>query len=339
MKERRAEYRKPVRLSVPGVYVYTPGISLVCWISGYLFSVGYPVYGEVSATPLWNTICRILPDKTITYLIGLVLTAGGALLIQRANYVLGLVREKTFLPFVLYILLISTNIEFFPFKSTSVGIFCLILGLYFLFKSYHDPYSQENTYKTALLIATGSLLWVHILWFFPLFWYGMYKFKCLNLRAILASLLGFLTVYWFLLGWCVWKQDFSFLAFSFTTLWKMQLLDFSQGDPTGWITILLVALFITCAAVYILTHEHEEALRTRQYLSFLMVFTVCSFLLFFLYGQSSEEFLIAACVPASILLAHFFAVNKNRFVFWGYHLFVIMLGLIILGSLWSSGSY
>ena len=197
---------------------------IVCWMVSYLYSVGYPVYGEVSATPLWNTICQALPGKEFTYIIGMVLMFGGAFLLHRANYVLVLIREKTMLPFLFYVLFISTNPDFFPLKSTSVGVFCLILAIYQLFTAYHDPEAREKAYSAALLIGIGSLLWVHLLWFLPLFWLGMYNFRSLTPRTFIASLLGVATVYWFLLGWCV-AEGFYAVQRSF--------LDTFQGAPLG----------------------------------------------------------------------------------------------------------
>lgn len=91
--------------------------------------------------------------------------AGGAFLVHRVNYALMLIREKTLLPFLFYALLTSTNPDFFPLKSTSVGVFCLILALYQLFTSYHDPDATDKAYNASLIISIGSLLWIHILWF------------------------------------------------------------------------------------------------------------------------------------------------------------------------------
>lgn len=324
-----------MRLSVPGVYGYTLGLSFLCWVVGYIFSVGYPVSSGINPTPLWQSLCQILPGKEITYLTGLLLMTGGALLIQRTNYMLMLIREKTFLPFVVYILLVSTNPDFFPLKSTSVGIFCLILSLYGLFRSYHNPLSQGSIYKIALLIGTGSLLWIHLLWFMPLIWYGMYSFKSLNFRTFLASLLGLLTIYWFLFAWCLWIQDFSFITVPFTTLANFRLLLITGEEVYEWLGLLLVAMLTVIASVQILTHEYEEGLRTRQYLWFLIVFTIVSFLLFFVYEQISEEFLLIACLPSSILLSHFFAVRRKRIVFWTYHVFVIVLSILFLMRLWN----
>ena len=157
----RVAYNKFTRrfdFSAPQTFIPVLLACMVCWVVSYLYSVGYPVYGEVSATPLWNAICQALPGKEFTYIIGMVLMAGGAFLLHRANYVLVLIREKTMLPFLFYILFISTNPDFFPLKSTSVGVFCLILAIYQLFTSYHDPEAREKAYSAALLIGIGSLL-------------------------------------------------------------------------------------------------------------------------------------------------------------------------------------
>ena len=113
--------------------------------------------------------------------------AGGAFLVHRVNYALMLIREKTLLPFLFYALLTSTNPDFFPLKSTSVGVFCLILALYQLFTSYHDPDATDKAYNASLISSIGSLLWIHILWFLPLFWLRMYNFRTLNIRTFVAA--------------------------------------------------------------------------------------------------------------------------------------------------------
>ena len=184
------KYSRRFDFSAPPTFVPVLLACIACWVVSYLYSVGYPVYGEVSATPLWNTICQTLPGKEFTYIIGMALMFGGAFLLHRANYVLVLIREKTMLPFLFYVLFISTNPDFFPLKSTSVGVFCLILAIYQLFTTYHDPEAREKAYSAALLIGIGSLLWVHLLWFLPLFWLGMYNFRSLTSRTFIASLLG-----------------------------------------------------------------------------------------------------------------------------------------------------
>ena len=298
-----------------------------CWIASYLNSVGYPVYGEVTATPLWNAICQVLPGKAFTYGIGMLLMFGGAFLLHRANYILVLIREKTLLPFLFYVL--------FPLKSTSLGVFCLILAIYQLFTSYHDPEAKSNAYNAALLIGVGSLLWVHILWFLPLFWMGMYNFRTLNIRTFLASLLGIGTIYWFLLGWCVWFRDFTPFTIPFAALFKIRFLISQELGLLDWIGILWMALLTTVSAINIITHEFEDVLRTRQFLSFLIAMSVWAFALYLLYEQVSEEFLETACIPASILIADFFTVMRGKVIFWTFYSTIVLYITLLVLRLWN----
>lgn len=309
--------------------------SIACWVASYFHSVGYPVYGEVTAPPLWNAICQVLPGKAFTYTLGLLLMFGGAFLLHRANYILVLIREKTLLPVLFYVLFISTNPDFLPLKSTSLGVFCLILAIYQLFTSYHDPGAKSNAYNAALQIGIGSLLWVHILWFIPIFWIGMYTFRSLNMKTFIASLLGVGTVYWFLLGWCLWFGDFTPFTVPFAGLFKIRFLTATGLGLFDWIGIAVAAILTGVSALNIITHEYEDILRTRQYLSFLILLSVWAFALYFLYEQASEEFLETACIPASILIAHFFTVMRGRIIYWTFYSTLVLYFILSIIRIWN----
>ena len=274
--------------------------------------MGFPVALDAYDVPLWKTFCAWIPGPAAAYAIGLLLMFGGAFLIQRMNYVVGLIREKTALPFLFFVLLISTNPAFFPLKSTSVGVVCLVLGLYQLFLSYHNTATQGLAYNWALLIGAGSLFWIPILWFMPLFWFGMYQLRSLSFRTFGATLFGFLTVYWLVLGWCVWQHDFTWFTGSFPVLVRFRP---AVAPVDVWHLVILAwtGLLVLAAAINIFTHEYSDSLRTRENLSFLVVFCGWTLVPYFLY-DSSEEFLVAACIPSSILMAHFFTVKWNKWV-------------------------
>ncbi len=336
MRGRYSGYSRQYNLDSTGNYLYLLVVSLLFWITGYLYSVGYPVYEEVTATPLWNAVCRALPNKFVTYLIGFLLMSGGAFLIHRMNFLLAIIREKTFLPFLLYIFLISTNLDLFPLKAASAGIFCLILATYQLFTSFHESNAVNKAFNAALFIGAGSLFWVYTLWFLPLFWIGMYNFKSLSLRTFLASLMGLIAIYWFLFGWCVIKHDFTPFTLSFSVLAKIHLFRINGAGLIDWIILAYAGFFTLIAALHIITHDHEDNLRTRQYLFFLIAFAVLSFGLFFIYEQSSAEFLSVACMPVALLLSHYFTVNKGRKRFMTYYISVTVFIILIVMRLWSS---
>lgn len=321
--------------------IYSPlflaGIACVCfgsWMVGYLFSVGFPVYGEVSSAPFWNKFCQYLTIKEVAYLTGFLLTLGGALLLQKSNLELGLIREKTRLPFFLNLFLISTNSDFFSLNPASFGVFFLIVAMSMLFMGYQDSNARETAYNTSLIISLGSLLWVHILWFVPLFWHGMYRFRMLNIRTFLASLMGILTIYWFLLGWCVWTHDYS--SFSIIpSLFKIQILTTDYSDWLNWAGVIWISLLTLIAIINIISHDTDDIQRTRQYLYHLILFAFWSFSLAILFAQSSEEFLQASCIPSSLLMAHFFTLVRRRFVRVLLYLTVLLFIVLLSLRLWS----
>ncbi|MDD2435959.1 MAG: hypothetical protein PHG27_00355 [Massilibacteroides sp.] len=334
MEQRYTGYR--VKSKRQSLWVFT-GITFVCfgsWVAGYLSSVGFPVYGGVGDAPLWNAFCKILPSKEITYLIGFILMMGGAVLLQKSNYELMLIREKSKLPFFLNIFLISTNPNFFPLNPASFGVFFLIVAISLLFSTYHRHDVRSTAFNISLIISLGSLLWIHILWFIPLFWYGMYKFRTLTVRAFLASLVGFVTIYWFLLGWCVWSRDFS-PFFVFSSLFKIQLISFSYMDWINWIGMFLVAFVFLIAVVNIISHDLDDIQRTRHFLYLLVLFGFWSFALAVLFAQSADEFLQSACIPSSLLIAHFFTLSRGRVVGWLYYFTLLSFAVILSVRLWN----
>lgn len=300
-------------------------LSILCWGIGYFGNVGFPLLPDAYDTPVWKACGTWIADKETAYFIGLLLMFGAAFLIHRMDYVLGLIREKTIFPFLFFSLFISTNPAFFPLKSTSVGAFCLVLGLYELFRSYHAPELRSFAFNWGFLMGIGSLFWIHILWFVPLFWFGMYHLRSLGIRSFLASVFGLAAVYWCLLGWCVWQKDFTFFTATFPLLVQFKLVGFT-GGIWPWVTVFYSAFLTLLAAINIFTQEYADSLRTRENLSFLVVFTIWASLLYFLYEYASEEFMITACISASVLVAHFFTVRWNK---WVGGLFYFTIGIFI----------
>ncbi|WP_085537464.1 hypothetical protein [Massilibacteroides vaginae] len=334
MESRYTGYAQVRNVYSPLLLVGIAFVSLGSWLIGYLFSIGFPVYGGVSAAPFWNMFCQILTIKEITYLMGFLLMLGGAFLLQKSNYELGLIREKTLLPLFLNLFLISTNLNFFPLNPASFGVFFLIVAICNLFMGYHNEDARGTAYNSTLIVSLGSLLWIHILWFIPLLWHGMFRFRMLTIRTFLASLMGLATIYWFLLGWCVWTHDFSPFSI-FPSLFKIQLLSLGYTDWVNWVGILWVVIITLIAVVNIISHDSDDIQRTRQYLYHLILFGFWSLSLAVLFAQSANEFLQVACIPSSLLTAHFFTLVRHRFVRWLLYFTFILFVALLSFRLWN----
>ncbi|MDR3260606.1 MAG: hypothetical protein LBT78_02085, partial [Tannerella sp.] len=309
-------------------FLFTLFICLCCWAVTYYFS-GDGGGQIVPATLLWDRISGFWPDKSSTYAIGAFLLCCMAASLQRANYFLIIIRGKSKLPFLLFLLLNTTTFGFIPLRPVSVAFFFLILCLYELFRAYQDRMEPGRAYKAMIYLGIGSLIWVHLLWFIPLFWYGMFQFRLLNFRSFTASVLGIITTYWILLGWCVWKHDFSMLSVSFQNLTAFtpvsltDLVNFRQ-----LVNPLAALLMIVTLSVYLRLHEFNVGLRTRQFVSFLLTCGKYVIPFLFLFKPDCVNFLCVFYIPVSLLASYLFFNASGKHVILCYYL--IMVFTIIL---------
>lgn len=327
--------RKRINLSSLPNLILTVLVCLVCWTVGYQYSAGYPVVCDTGVSPIWEAVCAMLPDKRFTYLIGCSLICLLAFIIQRINFSFVIVRGKTLLPFLFFLLFVSTNPDIFPLRPASLALFFVLGALAELFGSYQSPEQTGRAFNLSVYLSLGSLIWPHLLWMVPLFWFGMYRLHSLTFQNLLTSLLGILTTFGFVLVWCLWKHDYTFF-----TILKEQLTAVNPvflRDPLRieWLSSICVVCLTIITYIYILLHEFEHTIRTRQHLSFLIVFAFYSLVPLGLYEGYSADFLCLFYVPSSMLIAYFFSDRRNLLTYLFYILIVIFLVLLLLVRLWT----
>lgn len=307
----------------------------LCWGACYIDSVGYPVTDKETVTPLWNALCGMLKGKTEAYLLGMLLTAGGAFMLHRASYSMVLIRENTRLTLLFYVLLISTNLSFLPIKPTTFGVFFLILALYELFSSYHDSEARSKAFNVGLLLGAGSLLWIQLLWFLPVFWIGMYIFLSLGWRTFFATLVGVIAVYWLLLGWCFFEGDFAPFTDTFPEMIRVSPPALSDVSTETLIEMGVGTLLTIASVVKIVFHGIYNRRRMRLFLEFTTILAAWACALCFLFNQVAEEFLMTAYVPVSILIGHFFTNVRSRFLTWLFYATVTLFFTLLFLRLWN----
>jgi hypothetical protein len=332
-----AGYKSEKRLNLSGfpTVVVTLLVCTACWWIGYYCPIGYPVRSGESASLLWDLVCRNLPAETIyLYVSGFSLLLLGAALLQRFNFLFMISKEKTVLPFLLFLLLNSANPDFYPIRPVSLGIFLLLFAMFELFSSYQNP-KTSPMFNMTVYLSAGSLLWPYFLWLIPVFWIGMYQFRILNARTLAASLLGLFTVFWFVLGWCVWKHDYAVILNIFHCLVDFRIVFLQESGLSIWLAPLCVFLLMLALSIHVLFIEQENTIRIRHFLSFLFIFGIIIFILSLLYAPNFADFLCVFSIPVSIILSYFFSGKYGIITFLLYLLLTIVLITSFLISVWN----
>lgn len=313
----------------------TFAVSLLCWGIGYFYSVGFPLTNESAILPLWSILCEFLSSKIVVYIAGLLLLLLSAFIMQRVSDMEMLIRERTRLPFLLFVLLTSTNVGVIPLKEVTVVLLCLVFMVYELFKSYQQPEATGTLFNAGVLIGFASLFMPQILWFVPLLWIGMYQFRSLSLKSTMASLVGVLIIYWFALAWCTWKHDFSMFTLLYSSIADFKILFIATSFQYYQIGIMGIVLILIMALFHIKIDAFSNSVRVRQMLSFLLNVSVWTLFLMLIYGNSVDSFIAILYLPGSVLIAYFFENMHNRFRFLLYSFTLIICVVSFVMRVWN----
>jgi len=302
-------------------------ICLLCWLAGYVYSTGFPLMAGDAIVPVWGMLCEWVNNKEVAYAFGLFAVVLNAFIIQRINDIEMLIRERTRLVFMFFILLTSTNAGIMPINNVTIALLCLVLMIYELFKTFQLPEAKGKLFNAGVYLGVAGLFVPQALWFVPLLWLGMYQLLSLNCRSWMASLLGVLTVYWFVLTWCVWKHDFSLFSMLFASLADFKLFSIFLSLRYSHIGFALIILVMIPVFLNIKMDAINNRMRVRQMLSFLLNMSIYSFGLLCLYGGNADAFFAVLYLPLAILMAYFFENLRKPFHYLLYY-FMLVLGLL-----------
>ena len=331
-----AIYKRERRLNLSGFpnIVFTLLICASCWMIGYYNTIGYPI--RSGASLLWDVICRILPAKiNHLYLLGFMLLCVGASLLQRFNFLFVIIREKTTLPFLLFLLFNSVSPDFYPLRPISFAVFLLIFALFELFGSYQNPKAINSMFNVMVSLSAGSLICPYFLWFIPVFWVGMYIFKILNGRTFAASMLGLFTTCWFVLGWCVWKHDYAVFTNLVLCITDIRFVIMQNEWLIEWLAPLCIFFFMIILYVQFSVLEHENTIRTRHFLSFLLISGIVAFVLSLFYASGLDDLLCVFYLPASIIVSYFFSGKYGIVASLLYYLLMALLIILLFIRIWN----
>ena len=227
-----------------------------------------------------------------------------------------IIRNRTFLPAFLYLLFTGTIPDLYSDLSGSVSAVCFLLCIFFLFASYLQERSQAHALNIALVLTLGSFLWAPLLYFFPVFWLGMYQLRSLNFRSFVASLLGFITIYLFAFTWN-FHQGTLAAFFQENPDWQ----SLSHIKPLGfdlweYLIIGFLAMLFFLSGGNIFVTSISEKIKTIMVLRFLYIVCALVFILLLLQNDWKKEWFSILCVPLSLLATHLFALTEKTVIRW-----------------------
>ncbi|GHT56139.1 hypothetical protein AGMMS49982_22760 [Bacteroidia bacterium] len=250
-----------------------------------------------------------------------------ALLLLTLSQSFLVISQRTLLPAFFYLLFASTSPKYFEAWQGSLMALLVLLGFYALFATYQRPKSQVNALNIAILLTLGSFVWTPMLYFFALFWYGLYRFKSLNMKTFFATWMGVLVIYFFIATWSLFQDDWTiFQSYvpSFDTQWEWNLDVFSIKE---WLVIAYLGFLFLRVGGDIFMSAVSEKVRTATTLSYLYFFTLAVFIFFGMQIQTDYAWRLIIYIPIALLIAHYFTLSDNKNSGW---LFALTIAVFVV---------
>lgn len=281
---------------------------------------------------IWNQLSPLVSNPTLSFLLGFICLIIISWFSGLTSTQFVFIRKKTTLISAIPLLLFSSAPLFFTIKAEYFGAMAILLAIYCLFKSYDDKKPQIAAFNIGTLIAISSLFSLSSIIYLPIFWIGMSMMNSLNLKGIISSILAIVSIYiisfsiYFITG-----QSEEFLE-PFINIANSSLADFpiKSFGLFDYIKFALVSILLLTIAIRSVTTQFKDKIKVRAYTSFFITITAFSFLVYSFLNLHPQLNLYIGFCTGSFLIAHFFALNEERWVPW---LFYTLLAILIATSI------
>lgn len=280
---------------------------------------------------LWNPLFvhYLYANTWISFALGTVFALIIACYLAFINLKYSLIRVRTYLVYVLALVLFSSNPGFIHINAQYFSVLLLLIGVNVLFSSYQLKDTSLVTYSIGFIIAIASLFTFDILFYIVLFWIGFVLMRSLNFRAVMTFVLGILTIYWLLLVYFLWQKDLQ----GFVDIFSESLPQFGYCNRfTSFIEVYSFVLNMVVLLIAIIDNRvnaYQDKIDIRAKISFLNLTVILSVLSFFFVSfDPLIDFFIFTC-SSVILLAHLFSLAESK---WKMYLFICYIYMLIIGA-------
>ena len=228
----------------------------------------------------------------------------------------------------------------FLFPSLRGSLFSLLftVALIPLFRSYQNPNGQGDVFFAFFFIGAASLCHVHIFYFVPVLWILMFfNLQALNSRSWMATLIGLLTPYWFLMPWIVFTDNWQLAFDHFAPLADFCFpIRYAVFTPAVLFTVLFIIVFANIGLFNFWSKSFEDRIRVRQIYSFFAILGWCAIVFLLFQPQHYDLSIRLMIIAASPFVAHFFTHTGTKFtniLFLCSCLVAILLTILALSAL------
>lgn len=276
---------------------------------------------------LWTDAIRdyLAANKDISALLSFAFTVLVVLYSAYLNNKHKLIRSRTYLIYTFTILLFSIHPATIYMSPQYISLLLLLVCMDILLDGYQQSQVAGKAYSIGFVTALASLFSFGAFIYLPLFWIGAKMMRCLNVKNIVTSLIGVVSVYWIIFFYYLWQKDLDSFLHPFIRLYPPY-----NGYVVNNVDFIGITLLACCAILTGITamsyfrNSYQDKIQIRANLYLFYVMTLFSLLAFIFIDYDPTLNLFVFLSSSSILFSHFFSLILKKWKVSLFYLCVIL---------------
>ncbi|MGE4587792.1 MAG: DUF6427 family protein [Mangrovibacterium sp.] len=309
-------------------FILIPLFVMLVWIRSFLEPGIFSFFEGENHMPLYALFTRLLPSSILAHN----LVASGLLvllsfMILRLNAVYNFIKIRTFMPSVIFVLIVSGLISLHTLHPVYPGTLFLLLCIDRIFSAYENNRALVQSFDSGFFLSAGALFYLPLLAFVPVIWIGFLLLRrSSEWRDFVLSLIGLALPWLFVFIWYFLHDQTGMLRCII-----LQNLNTSNSLSRESLSVRIYLAFL-CAltlwsSVHLLGQYDAKNISSRKYFQLFFLIFLIALLQLFLIPSVSREILVVMAVPLTFLISNYLIEMKSRF--WGNLLILLLTGLVI----------
>ncbi|NQY08884.1 MAG: hypothetical protein HRT71_05125 [Flavobacteriales bacterium] len=277
--------------------------------------------------PLYELIRNMLGYSYLSKILAIILIFIEALLLNRIVMSRNVYSKNSYLPSLLYVVLMSSFPSMLYLNPVLIANLILILALGKMFKIDNEEKYFSNVFDASVLVGIASLI------YFPAIIFSLFIFCCLffisrsGLREKLITIVGIALPHTFAFVYYFWIDGTE-------NYWTDKVFNpiidrqsFQMFDSRYYVPLFLLFLLTFLSFKKLYRGIANSSIQTKRILSVLISFFAFSALSFLLTQSYSVEYFLFLAIPLSIYFTNYFLFTKKRWL--AEFVFVLLIGTLI----------
>ncbi len=311
----------------PSLLIFIPLFAGLVWSRSLLNISPSSWQYELNPMPLYELLLKINIHPLLYKLCGLLILILHGFYLARFNTKFILVKARTNLPALLFIIISSSYIPIQELHPVLFAGLLILIATDFLFVSYKKEILSYKPFEASLLISLASLFYAKAAFYLLIVWIGLAYLRPFLWREWVFTLIGFLLPYLFLFSYYyLWDYNlterYQAILENFTFVHEYDYLSYPYFIFYGFLLFLVLLASFTMIRAF-----QGLKVYVRRFFRFFFWMFILTVVLYFIMFTKSMELLPILAIPVSMILTFYFFSLKDNVV--GEILFTILIGLLV----------